>query len=65
MTRLQDIETAVSSLQPDELAKFREWFEAFEARRFDDRIRDAASGRLDSLAEEAIRDHREGRTRPL
>jgi hypothetical protein len=63
---VQDIENAVAKLPPEELAAFRAWFEAFDAARFDERIaRDAASGRLDQLADEALADHRRGRSREL
>ena len=49
-----------------ELARFRAWFEEFDAARFDQKIeRDAKAGRLDRLAEEAIDDLRKGRAREL
>jgi hypothetical protein len=63
---VQDIEKAVAQLPPEELAAFRAWFEAFDAARFDEKIaRDAATGRLDRLADEALADHRRGRSREL
>ena len=63
---VEDIEKAVAKLAPDELAKFRAWFEAFEAERFDRKIaRDANSGKLDRLADEALGDFRAGRAREL
>jgi len=63
---VEDIEKAVSKLPPDELARFRAWFEAFEAARFDEKIeRDAKAGKLDRLAEEAIADFRAGRAREI
>jgi hypothetical protein len=66
MSTVEDIERAVAQLAPSELAAFRAWFEAFDAERFDDKIaRDAASGRLDGLADQAVADHREGRARAL
>lgn len=66
MTKGEDIAKAVSELAPDELSRFRAWFEAFDAERFDAKIeRDIAAGRLDSLADEALADLRGGRTRPL
>jgi hypothetical protein len=37
MTRIEDIEKAVEQLSPGDLAKFRAWFEAFEARLFEAR----------------------------
>jgi hypothetical protein len=66
MTSVDDIERAVAKLGPDELARFRVWFEQFEASRFDRKIeRDAEAGKLDGLAEQALRDYREGRAREL
>jgi hypothetical protein len=60
---LSDLENAVATLPPDQLAKFRDWFEAFDAARFDEKIeRDAKSGRLHPLAEQALADHAQGRT---
>ncbi len=66
MTKLEDIAKSVEQLTPVELAKFRAWFEAFQAREFDGAIeRDAKAGKLDWLAEEALAEHRAGKTRPL
>lgn len=54
MTKLEDIEKAVTQLTADQLAQFRDWFEAFDVARFDETIaRDSQSGRLDALAERA------------
>ena len=64
MTKLEEIEKAVAGLAPDDLARFREWFDTFDGARFDEKIeRDAASGRLDRLADQAIADFRKGRAR--
>ncbi len=66
MTTVEDIEKAVAELPPDQLARFRAWFEEFEASRFDQKIeRDAKAGRLERLAEQAIADFRAGRAREL
>lgn len=66
MTKLEDIEKAVTELTPEQLAQFRDWFEAFDAARFDEKIaRDAQSGRLDALAERAREDYRKGHAREL
>ena len=63
---IEDLEKAVSKLPPDQFAKFREWFEAFDAARFDQKIeRDAKSGKLDHLADQAVSDFRKGRAREL
>ncbi len=49
-----------------ELARFRAWFEAFDAVQFDGAIeRDVQAGKLDRLAEEALAAHRAGRSREL
>jgi hypothetical protein len=46
---------AFSALPPDELARFRAWFEEFEARQFDAAIaHDAQAGKLDALAGKAV-----------
>jgi len=63
---IEDLENAVAKLAPDQLAKFRDWFEAFDAARFDEEIeRDAKAGKLDRLADQALTDFREGRAREL
>jgi hypothetical protein len=66
MTKLEDIEKAVTKLAPAELAKFRAWFEAFDAALFDEKIgRDVESGKLDRLADKARADFCAGRAREL
>ena len=66
MTTAEDIEKAVEQLAPRELARFRAWFEAFDARQFDAAMeRDISAGKLDALAEEALAAHRAGRSRDL
>jgi len=63
---IEDLEQAVAKLPPDDLARFRAWFEAFDAARFDQKIEhDAKAGKLDRLAEAAIDDLRKGRAREL
>ena len=66
MTTAEDIERAVERLAPRELARFRAWFEAFDAAQFDAAIeRDARAGKLDTLADEALAAHHAGRSREL
>jgi len=66
MTKIEDIEKAVSTLNPTELAEFRAWFETFDAAQFDAKIeRDAQAGKIDRLADAAIGEFREGRAREL
>ncbi|MBP0614841.1 hypothetical protein [Jiella mangrovi] len=64
MTRVERIETEIEQFSDEELIRFREWYDAFEARRFDHAIEaDAQAGRLDSLADEALGEFQAGRTR--
>jgi len=66
MTKIEEIEKAVAKLSPEELARFRAWFEAFDSARFDEKIeRDALSGKLDRLADEALAEYRKGLAREL
>jgi hypothetical protein len=59
MTTVGDIQEAIRQLPASELARFREWLEAFDADSFDAAIdRDAQSGQLDAVAEEAIAAYR-------
>ena len=62
MTSVQDIEAAIEQLAPEQRTAFRAWFEAFDARQWDQQIeQDLSSGRLDWLAEEALGDLASGR----
>ena len=62
MSKIEEIEKAVEQLSPADLARFRAWFEAFDARLFDAKIeRDAKAGKLDKLAAEARDNHAAGR----
>jgi hypothetical protein len=66
MTTAEDIEKAVEQLAPHELARFRAWFEALDARAFDAAVeRNAQAGRLDAHADEALAAHRAERSREL
>lgn len=62
----EDIEQAIERLTPDELARFRAWFEQFEAARFDQALEQGVkAGKLGAFAEEALSDYRAGQTRDL
>jgi len=51
MTQVQRIEEEVASLPTAELAKFRSWFENFDAKAWDKQIEeDLTSGKLDDMA---------------
>ena len=66
MTKLEKIEQEIAKLSPAEVAKLAEWFADFHAGLWDRQIAaDAEAGRLDRLAEQALSDHRAGRSKPL
>ena len=54
---VEDLEKAVANLTQRELDRFRDWFGAFDAARFDAKIEcDATNGALDKLADKAAAD---------
>ncbi|MCY3902795.1 MAG: hypothetical protein OXF76_06470 [Caldilineaceae bacterium] len=62
----KELQSAVSQLSPQELARFREWFEEFEAEMWDRQFEDdAKAGKLDNLANQAIADLRAGNCKEL
>ena len=66
MSTIFEIENAVQKLSRDELSSFRDWFIGFDATAWDQQLKsDVGAGRLDTLADEAIRDFREGRCTDL
>ena len=66
MGDLKLIEKAIEALPPSELAGFRDWFADFDAAAWDKQIdRDAAAGKLDVLANEALADYCAGSAREL
>ncbi|CAG0963704.1 hypothetical protein ANRL3_01050 [Anaerolineae bacterium] len=66
MFTVQEIERAVSKLPANELARFRDWFDEFDAKMWDKQFeQDAKSGKLDKLANRAITDFRAGRYKEL
>ena len=61
MTKIQRLESEVKSLSAQELATFRVWYEKFDAESWDKQIEaDAAAGKLDKLAAQAIADYNTG-----
>ncbi len=66
MSTIQEIEEAISQLSERDRAKLRDWFANLEQEEWDKQIAgDEAAGRLDALADEAIKDLREGRCTEL
>ena len=60
MSTVQEIQNAVRDLSDEDLTAFRRWFAEFDATSWDKQLEaDVASGRLDRLADEALRDRLE------
>jgi hypothetical protein len=65
MDNVEKIEQEIQALSPDELAQFRVWFLEYDWAAWDRQLkRDVQAGRLDDLAEKALRDHA-NQTNPL
>ena len=63
---MEEIEGQVRKLDLKELATFRQWFARFDAEAWDREFEaDVASGKLDSVAEQALEDHAAGRSTRL
>ncbi len=66
MGKIENLEKQIQELSDEELARLRQWFADYDAAKWDLQIEaDAKAGKLDRLAEKALRDHAEGRTKPL
>jgi hypothetical protein len=63
---VEDLESAISRLSAEELARFSAWFEDFLADRWDRQIEaDIKAGRLDAAGKRADEDFEAGRCTPL
>ena len=66
MQAVQELQSAVSQLSAEELARFRAWFDEFDAEVWDEQFEeDAKSGKLDRLANRAIANFRAGKCKQL
>ena len=66
MQAVRELQADVAQLSADELARFRAWFEEFDAEVWDDRFEeDVESGKLDHLANQAIADFHAGKCKEL
>jgi hypothetical protein len=63
---VEELQSAVERLSPEEMARFSEWFEDFVADQWDRQIEaDIRAGRLDAAGKEADEDFEAGRCTPL
>ena len=66
MEKVERTEREVEALSSEELAKFRQWFAAFDAEAWDRQFEvDVKAGKLDALADRALRDHEAGKSTKL
>ena len=66
MTTLENAEKIITQLSSEDLSEFRQWFAEFDADLWDEQIEsDAAAGKLDALAEEALAEYREGKAKEI
>ena len=66
MGTVKSIEDAVQALPRSELAEFRSWFAEFDAVAWDQQLEsDAAAGKIDALAAEALADYQTGSPRTI
>ena len=66
MKSIEEIESAIKSLPPKELTRFRKWYDEFEADQWDRQFEeDVHAGRLEQPSRQAIKDFREGRCTEL
>jgi hypothetical protein len=66
MREVEKIEKAVAHLSRKDLARFRAWYDEFEAKVWDQQFEeDVQAGKLDKLADEAVKDFHAGRCTEL
>lgn len=66
MSTVERIEQQIQGLSIEELAEFRDWFLTFDWEAWDRQLeQDIQAGKLDALADEALREHSAGKTKPI
>ena len=66
MSKVEQIEQQIEKLTPDELTAFRSWYAAFDAEAWDRQFEaDIKAGKLDALADKALRAHTSGQSTKL
>jgi hypothetical protein len=63
MSDVEQIESAILRLPPQDFRRLTDWIAELHQRRWDEQLeRDVAAGRLENLAAEALPDYQAGRT---
>lgn len=66
MLTLEQIESAILQLSPDEYRKLMEWFADLDYQRWDEQLeKDIADGKLEALAQEARAEFEAGHCRRI
>ena len=66
MTKVEKIEQDIRKLDRNELLAFRRWFREYDSDEWDRQIEeDVRAGKLDKLAEEALAEHRAGKSKEI
>jgi hypothetical protein len=66
MNNVEQIETAILALPPEEFRRLTSWMSELDQQRWDEQLeRHVAAGRLEDLAAEAAADYQSGRTREI
>jgi hypothetical protein len=66
VSRVEELEVRIKALSPGEFQELRAWLTEFDAEVCDRQFReDAVAGRLDAVADQALKDFSEGRSTDL
>ena len=66
MSKVKELEKQIEQLSDAELAEFRRWYAEFDAQVWDRQFEDdVKAGKLDALADKALRDHAAGKSTEL
>ena len=66
ISKIEELKREIQKLDRTELASLREWFQEYDSDEWDRQIEeDARTGKLDKLADEALAEYRDGKTKVL
>lgn len=66
MSTVEEITAAIERLPAEQVTRLQAWLAAYADQIWDEQIeRDERAGRLDKLIDQALEEHRAGRTKPL
>ncbi|MGH7884266.1 MAG: hypothetical protein ACRENO_01075 [Thermodesulfobacteriota bacterium] len=66
MTKIESLEKEIKELSRTELEAFRDWFKKYDSDEWDKQIeKDIQSGKLDAIAEKALKEHKAGGSKEI